>query len=113
MELYRAAAALEHPGALYNLGIYYGQGRGGLPRDTHTATRLLKLAAVQGQRDAVLALKALDEDSSETKLQHDTEAWTLPYTSYSSDNIMLPTHTTLFVENVNYLRPVNCNATVF
>lgn len=47
MELYRSAAAREHPAALYNLGIYYGQGRGGLTRDIVTATRLLRLAAVQ------------------------------------------------------------------
>lgn len=96
MVFYRSAAALEHPGALYNLGIYYGQGRGGLTRDTETATRLLKLAAVQGQQDAVNALKSLDIDSASSSLNN------YQYSSYAHNDNIVPSFTNLFVENVNY-----------
>ncbi|XP_063832321.1 uncharacterized protein LOC135081527 [Ostrinia nubilalis] len=104
MEMYRSAAALEHPGALYNLGIYYGQGRGGLVRDTVTATRLLRLAAVQGQQDAIDALKSLDLD---TEPQHNnTDTWSYQFNNqFGANNSIMPTPTTLFVENVSYCRP--------
>ncbi|XP_073966983.1 uncharacterized protein [Choristoneura fumiferana] len=101
MELYRSAAAREHPAALYNLGIYYGQGRGGLTRDIVTATRLLRLAAVQGQQDAIKALKELDVDTSEPKRKNDADAWTFAYTPppYSHNDNIVPTQSALFIEN--------------
>ncbi|XP_049886168.1 uncharacterized protein LOC126380649 [Pectinophora gossypiella] len=110
MELYRSAAALEHPGALYNLGVYYGQGRGGLTRDTDMATRLLRLAAVQGQKDAIEALKSLDIDMSEPPKQGEYN-WAY-HRCTPEENSIVPMHTTLFVENVNYLRFPN-QATVY
>ncbi|KAM3961138.1 uncharacterized protein ACR2FA_004685 [Aphomia sociella] len=107
MEFYRSASALEHPGALYNLGIYYGQGRGGLTRDSETATRLLRLAAVQGHENAINVLKSLDDDTPDTK-SNDMDMWNFNYSSLvRNGQIMPPTHTTLFVENVNYLHSPN------
>ncbi|CAG9793432.1 unnamed protein product [Diatraea saccharalis] len=111
MELYRSAAALEHPGALYNLGIYYGQGRGGLPRDTVTATRLLRLAAVQGQKEAIAALKSLNIDTQEPSHNKTSHQWFCNPGDSLHDNIV-PIPTTLFVENVNYC-PKNIDATVY
>lgn len=102
MEFYRSAAALEHPGALYNLGIYYGQGRGGLQRNSDTAARLLRLAAVQGQQDAIKALKALNLDIVEPPLDKETKKWT-----FSPNDNIVPTQTTLFVENVHFLNTKN------
>ncbi|KPJ10792.1 Chitin synthase regulatory factor 2 [Papilio machaon] len=95
MELYRMAATQQHPGALYNLGIYYGQGRGGLTRDTATAKRLLRLAAVQGQQDAIKALSSLD-DAPEPY----TDKW--ENNLYSPDEHFAPTHSVLFVENTSH-----------
>lgn len=112
MELYRSAAALEHPGALYNLGIYYGQGRGGLTRDIGTATRLLKLAAVQGQQDAVNALKSLEVDSENSSLRNDV-SWHYQYSPYTHNDNIVPTFTNLFVENVNYTQQHSCHTTVY
>lgn len=99
MELYRMAATQQHPGALYNLGIYYGQGRGGLTRDTATAKRLLRLAAVQGQQDAIKALSGLDDTPQP---QPYTDKW--ESNLYSPDENFAPTHSVLFVENtgLNY-----------
>lgn len=99
MELYRLAAAQQHPGALYNLGIYYGQGRGGLTRDTATAKRLLRLAAVQGHQEAVTALKGLGEDKPQPVYRHDEDKWTNSSSIYSPNETIVPTHSVLFVEN--------------
>lgn len=109
MELYRSAAAREHPAALYNLGIYYGQGRGGLTRDAPTATRLLRLAAVQGQQDAIRALKELEEDIVEAKPKSEDDRSTYAYPSapylHNDNSNIVPAHATLFVENAQMLRP--------
>ncbi|RVE50431.1 hypothetical protein evm_004968 [Chilo suppressalis] len=112
MELYRSAAALEHPGALYNLGIYYGQGRGGVTRNTTTATRLLRLAAVQGQQEAIEALKSLEVENEDPA--HNKPAvhpWSYNLEVSTQDNIV-PIPTTLFVENVDYC-PRKIKATVY
>lgn len=108
MEFYRSAAALEHPGALYNLGIYYGQGRGGLQCNLDTATRLLRLAAVQGQQDAIQALKALDIDIVELPIQKETKMW-----PYSHNDDIVPTQTTLFIDNVHFRNTKNGETIVF
>lgn len=113
MELYRSAAALEHPAALYNLGIYYGQGRGGLTRDLDTATRLLKLAAIQGQKEAIDALKTLEVNSSEPVSSENGESWTYCYSPYPHNDTIVPTPTTLFVENVNYLQARNYDTLIY
>lgn len=96
MELYRSAAALQHPGALYNLAIYYGQGRGGLGRDPETAARLLRLAAVQGQQGAIDALKALEIDIEPQRVEIDDPCNPI----LMKDGFELPTPTALFVENI-------------
>ncbi|CAG4959967.1 unnamed protein product [Colias eurytheme] len=101
MELYRSAAALQHPGALYNLGIYYAQARGGLNRDTTTATRLLRLAAVQGQEDAITALKNLDVDINEPAPQGDNDLWSKQFSQFSHNENIIPTLSSLFIENLN------------
>lgn len=104
MQLYQSAAALEHPGALYNLAVYYGRGRGGLPKDTETGTRLLRLAAIQGHETAINALKSLEEDMPNIS-KDDKDMWNFNYSLLGRhDNVVAPVHTTLFVENVNYLR---------
>lgn len=102
MELYKSAAALQHPGALYNLGIYYGQGRGGLTQDRVTATRLLRLAAIQGQEDAITALKTIQD---ETPVSNNT--WNEQYLLQEKHGNIIPTHSALFVENVNNLHASN------
>lgn len=99
MELYRLAAVQQHPGALYNLGIYYGQGRGGLTRDTGTAKRLLRLAAVQGQQDAITALKGLGDDTTQPAYDDDVDKWTNPSSIYPPNESIVPTQSVLFVEN--------------
>lgn len=100
MDFYRSAASQEHPGAMYNLGIYYGQGRGGLVRDMDTATRLLRLAALKGKEEAAIALKALDIDISEP-LEQNVESFSFPYTPYApAEEHIMPTHSSLFVDNV-------------
>lgn len=109
MEFYRSAASMEHPGALYNLGIYYGQGRGGLQRDLETATRLLRLAAVQGQQDAIGALKSLDLDIEPPQV--DIDLW--PKHAYLHNDNLRPTHSSLFVENVNFMLPRTPEATLY
>lgn len=99
MELYRAAAAMEHAGAMYNLGIYYGQGRGGLTRDTKMATRLLRLAALKGQESAMTALKALNIETVESPKSTDSQAFSYPFTPYAqSDLNVVPNHSSLFVD---------------
>lgn len=112
MELYRSAAALQHPGALYNLGIYYGQGRGGLQRDIDTATRLLRLAAVQGQQDAINALKALDVEDI-TPPYNDLNQWTGHFSTLMQKDNIIPIPSTVFVENINYLQSKITNTAVY
>lgn len=110
--MYRAAAVLEHPGAMYNLSIYYGQGRGGLVRNIDTATRWLRLAAVKGQEQAIDALKSLEiPPIQETKPEQ--EKW-VPFASYAQSENIVPTQSSLFVESVNPFSNINkCEATVY
>lgn len=104
MELYKSAAALDHPEALYNLGIFYGQGRGGLKPDQETAVRLLRLAAVQGQKDAIDALKYLNVSISEPR-HNDVNNWTYQqHTQFSSSQNIVPTQSKLFIDNINFLQ---------
>ncbi|XP_047507972.1 uncharacterized protein LOC125051590 [Pieris napi] len=112
MELYRSAATLHHPGALYNLGIYYGQGRGGLTKDIHTATRLLRLAAVQGQQDAISALNTLDVDIKEPSSPQERGCWTKQY-SPLMENGIIPTYSSLFVDNVTPMTSYNYEPIVY
>ncbi|CAK1545696.1 unnamed protein product [Leptosia nina] len=113
MELYRSAAALQHPGALYNLGIYYGQGRGGLAKDVSTATRLLRLAAVQGQRDAITALAKLDIDMKEPTSPHEEDHWEKKYNPLIENGCNVPTHSALFVGSVKPISSYNYEPIVY
>lgn len=113
MELYRSAASLDHAGAMYNLGIYYAQGRGGLPRDTNTATRLLRLAAVKGQQDAVKALNDLNIQPVEEK-KPAPSVWAYSYMPYErDDNNIVPIQSSLFVDNKTFLHARNCETTIY
>lgn len=110
MEFYKSAAALKHPGALYNLGVFYGQGRGGLKCDHDTATRLLRLAAVQGQQDAIDALKDLDTPVAEPP-NSDLNTWNYQHSPFFQNDNIVPPQTRLFVENLNYFQAQKCQAT--
>ena len=54
--LYKLAADQGSASAQSNLGLFYAQGRGGLPQDDREAARLFKLAADQGNASAQAAL---------------------------------------------------------
>ncbi|XP_041982586.1 uncharacterized protein LOC121735738 [Aricia agestis] len=105
MGLYRTAASMHHAGALFNLGVYYGQGRGGLPRDHVTAKRLLKLAAVQGQEEAVKAIKLLDPDTGNKSPDSAVD-------SIINDKKDAPTVSSLFIQNLQ-LQNFNYEPIVF
>jgi len=59
---YNDAAAHDHADALYNLGVYHAQGRGGLSIDIDTARTYFTRAARLGQ---VQAQRALDLEKAE------------------------------------------------
>ncbi|XP_011875384.1 PREDICTED: uncharacterized protein LOC105566188 isoform X2 [Vollenhovia emeryi] len=61
---YTDAAAHNHADALYNLGVYHAQGKGGLPIDIDTARTCFNKAASLGQ---VRAQCALDSEKAEVK----------------------------------------------
>lgn len=110
VELYQSAARLKHPSALYNLAIYYAQGRGGLKKDEAIATRLLRLAAVQGHEVAMNALKSIEEDIPEPPVDNDLDTQNRYPCSLFSDNLAgPPTLSSLFVENVSYLQTPQYN----
>uniref|UniRef100_A0A336M399 CSON008943 protein n=1 Tax=Culicoides sonorensis TaxID=179676 RepID=A0A336M399_CULSO len=56
MECYQAAADLGHPQAMYNLGIFYAQGLGGLKKSRKAARKCFETAARLGVIEAKLAL---------------------------------------------------------
>ena len=56
MRLFKLAADQGDAASQYNLGIFYAQGRGGLPKDDREAARLFKLAADQGDAEAQFTL---------------------------------------------------------
>lgn len=68
MELYRAAAVKNHANAMYNLAVFYGQGRGGLARDIITAKELMHVAAAQGSEEAISALKLFEKQKLSSKV---------------------------------------------
>jgi TPR repeat protein len=57
--LYKLAADQGNAAAQAYLGIFYEQGRGGLPKDDREAAHLYKLAADQGNVYAQAGLKRL------------------------------------------------------
>lgn len=60
MECYRAAASLGHKKAMYNLGIFYIHGRGGLKRNRAAAIACFEAADKMGLRQAKKALSLLE-----------------------------------------------------
>lgn len=56
MECYDAAARLGHPKAMYNLGVFYATGLGGLRKNRKAARRCFIAAAHLGQIEAKIAL---------------------------------------------------------
>lgn len=76
MQLYELSASLGHPRAMYNLGVFYARGLGGLNRDYKQAKKYFKLAADLGQIDAQVALglrKISEQNEHIQKQQHDLE----------------------------------------
>jgi TPR repeat protein len=61
VEYYKKAASLGHVQASYNLGVYYAQGRGGLPKDPSRAHQLFEHAASQGSLQAKAAISSINE----------------------------------------------------
>lgn len=61
MECYRAAASLGHKKAMYNLGIFYIHGRGGLKRNHAAAIACFEAAEKMGLRQATKALSLLEK----------------------------------------------------
>ncbi|XP_015112288.1 uncharacterized protein LOC107037961 isoform X2 [Diachasma alloeum] len=57
VKYYRSAAENGHAGAMYNLGVFHAQGRGGLPINLAEARELFTKAASLGQVEAQDALK--------------------------------------------------------
>jgi TPR repeat protein len=53
---YEKAAARGHAGAQNNLGVFYTNGRGGLPKNEEEAVRFYKLAADQGELNSLYAV---------------------------------------------------------
>ncbi|XP_053615713.1 uncharacterized protein LOC128678298 [Plodia interpunctella] len=104
MEFYRLAATLQHPDALYNLSVYYAQGRGGLTKNKGTATRLLRLAAVQGHQIAKDALVFLEEDETDNEKETELNSWSYQCSPFTQNGVGPPTLTSLFVQNVNYVQ---------
>lgn len=56
LECYSRAAAMGHPKAMYNVGVFHGQGRGGLSKNRRLAREYFVAAARLGQVDARRAL---------------------------------------------------------
>lgn len=61
MECYRAAASLGHKKAMYNLGIFYVHGRGGLNRNHAAAIACFEAAEKMGLSQAKKALSLLEK----------------------------------------------------
>lgn len=57
MECYREAASLGHKTAMYNLGIFYVHGRGGLVKNMQAARACFEAAEKLGSRRAKLLLR--------------------------------------------------------
>jgi TPR repeat protein len=50
------ASSLGHAKSIYNLGVYYARGLGGLPKDKNEAKKHFLIAAHLGQKEAKKAL---------------------------------------------------------
>lgn len=75
MECYRAAANLGHKKAMYNLGVFYARGDGGLPKNAKAAKACFEAASKLGLADAKKMLKSKqraqsDVDTSTLKTPH-------------------------------------------
>ena len=57
LECYRAASALGHAKAIYNVGVFYVHGLGGLQKDRRAAHECFRTAANLGLEDAKAALE--------------------------------------------------------
>lgn len=92
---YNDAAAHDHADALYNLGIYHAQGKGGLPINISTArtcfTRAAKLGQLQAQR-------ALELEKADIQSKGSNSASTVPK--------ILPTSTSLPAQETNELNHI-------
>jgi len=91
---YKIAAEQGHATAMYNLGVFYAHGWGGLQADINSAKKLFVQAAKLGQPDAVAALE------KETKL----------HTSFNnSKNSQIPQGKgtePIYISEFSFIRPV-------
>ncbi|XP_050463970.1 uncharacterized protein LOC126858010 isoform X2 [Cataglyphis hispanica] len=76
VKYYNDAAAHDHADALYNLGVFHAQGKGGLPINIDIARTYFVRAAKLGQ---IQAQYALDLEKAET-LQKNNNMFTIPNT---------------------------------
>lgn len=60
MECYRIAASLGNKNGMYNLGIFYIHGRGGLKRNKEAARACFQAAEKMGSRQAKTALRVTE-----------------------------------------------------
>lgn len=82
-EYYSDAAAHDHADALYNLGVFYAQGKGGLPLNINIARVYFTKAAKLGQ---VQARQALDLEKPEIPLKKSNTS-TVQNTYFSNTNL--------------------------
>lgn len=103
-EWYRLAADQGHATAMYNLGVFYAHGWGGLRADTEVAKALFTKAAKFGQPDAIAALGK--ESRSRRLIEENklTSSVNLPE-SKSIESQRKP-EINIFVENCRNGRPI-------
>jgi len=66
---------LGHVQANYNLGVYYAQGRGGLPKDLSRAHQLFQQAASQGSLQAKAAISSINEPEAVADGHNPSASW--------------------------------------
>jgi TPR repeat protein len=69
MKLYEMAAIKGHAKAMYNMGVFYVHGMGGLERNNRMARKYFNQAAELGQEDAIKAL-GMRAVKQETQVKH-------------------------------------------
>ena len=77
-EYYRLAASVNHAKGLYNLGVMYLLGTGGLQKDPKHALSLLESAAMQGMRRVGRTLLCLVVYDKEMDKSHLLGKWRVP-----------------------------------
>ncbi|XP_001603280.1 DAP3-binding cell death enhancer 1 [Nasonia vitripennis] len=84
VKYYKRAADKGHADAMYNLGIYHAQGKGGLRTNLDTARQLFTEAAKKGQTQALKALQLERSFKKRPNLEHKSKYNLEPKTISSS-----------------------------